>query len=57
MLTMRELRQLAFRENELEDEEEEEEERERVHGYAHSLGLMGGDSFYDRTPWFRLIGR
>ena len=22
-----------------------------------SLGLMGGDPFYDRYPWFRLIGR
>ncbi len=22
-----------------------------------SLGMMGGDPFYDRYPWFRLIGR
>lgn len=22
-----------------------------------SLGMLGGDPFYDRYPWFRLIGR
>ena len=22
-----------------------------------SLGMLGGDPFYDRNPWFRLIGR
>ena len=22
-----------------------------------SLGMVGGDPFYDRNPWFRLIGR
>ena len=24
---------------------------------SSSLGLLGGDPFYDRYPWFRLIGR
>ena len=24
---------------------------------ASSLGLSGGDPFYDRHPWFRVIGR
>ena len=22
-----------------------------------SLGMIGGDPFYDRNPWFKLIGR
>ena len=22
-----------------------------------SMGMLGGDPFYDRNPWFRLIGR
>ena len=27
------------------------------HPPASSLGMLGGDPFYDRNPWFRLIGR
>ena len=50
MLSMRELHHLASFDGSGEDED-------REHTYRLSRDSLSGDSFYDRTPWFRLIGR
>lgn len=53
---MRELHHLASHHSghssQLHREDEEEKDL-----FSSSVGLLGGDPFYDRTPWFRLIGR
>ena len=49
---MRELHRLASLEGTLNGDDED-----REHGLRHARESLGGDSFYDRTPWFRLIGR
>lgn len=52
MMSMRELHRLASF-----DGTQSGEDEDREHIYRHSRESLGGDSFYDRTPWFRLIGR